>query len=247
MSETYPYGYVGVAEENLSAGYGEEIDAVNQPDLKESFTIGPSNPAAEMPPVMWPEHPAGFQPAWEAYWGEMDQLSGKVMSYMATALELEPEWFNDKRQRHRSALRALNYPAQKTAPQPGQIRAGAHTDYGAITILWQDENGGLQVRDRDNKWHDVPYMRDGFVINLGDLMERWTNDRWVSTLHRVVNPEGEKAKNRRQSVAFFHNVDHDYLVDCIPSCSSPEHPPKYAPILAWDHLMEKHLASTLAK
>lgn len=104
----------------------------------------------------------------------------------------------------------------------------------------------LQVRDRHQQWHDVPYMEDAFVVNLGDLMPRWTNDRWVSTLHRVVNPPFDNG-NRRQSVAFFHNIDHDHLVECIPTCTSADNPPKYPPILFWDHLMEKHLASTGGK
>lgn len=242
MSEEYPYGYSGFAEENLSAGYDEG----GKPDLKECFAIGPSNPAAGMPLVRWPANPPEMREVWGEYWSSMDALSLRVLNLFGTALGQGDNWFDDKTLRHRSALRALNYPQQDAPPEPGQIRCGAHTDYGTITILKQDKTGGLQVRDRNHQWHDVPYMEDAFVLNLGDLMQRWTNDKWVSTLHRVVNPPTYKG-NRRQSIAYFQNIDHDYLVECIPSCQSAEHPAKYPPILAWDHIMEKHLASTGGK
>lgn len=240
MTEEYPYGYCGFAEENLTAGYSKETSL---PDPKECFAIGPNNPLAKMPAIQWPVKPATFKPAWQAYWDHMELLSNRILSLMATALQLPPDWFADKVVRHRSALRALSYPEQNPAPPAGQIRAGQHTDYGTITILKQDDVGGLQVR-RDGSstpWVDVPYMPDAFVVNLGDLMPRWTNDKWVSTLHRVVTTSSNR---RRQSVAFFHNIDHDHLVECIPTCTSPSNPPKYKPILFWDHLMEKHMAST---
>jgi len=240
MTEEYPYGYCGFAEENLSAGYSNED---SPPDPKECFAIGPHNPLAQMPPIQWPTKPTQFKPAWQAYWTHMELLSDRILSLLALALQLPPNWFEDKVLRHRSALRALSYPDQHPAPPAGQIRAGQHTDYGTITILKQDNVGGLQVRrDRgSDPWVDVPYMPDAFVVNLGDLMPRWTNDKWVSTLHRVVTPA---VNRRRQSVAFFHNIDHDHLVECIPTCCGPNNPPKYKPILFWDHLMEKHMAST---
>ena len=105
----------------------------------------------------------------------------------------------------------------------------------------------MQVsKDKDCPvWHDVPYVEDGFVINLGDLMRRWTNDRWSSTLHRVVNPPAEKVSTwgRRMALAFFHNLDKDANVVAIPSCVSEGNPAKYDPIVAGEFLMLKHLAS----
>lgn len=239
QTEEYPYGYCGFQEENLSAGYSKED---SKPDPKECFAIGPHNPAALSPPIKWPARPLQFKPAWQAYWNHMEGLSNRILSLLALALKLPANWFEDKVLRHRSALRALSYPEVNPAPKAGEIRAGQHTDYGTITILKQDEVGGLQVRrdGRSDPWVNVPYMPDAFVVNLGDLMPRWTNDKWVSTLHRVVTTDQNK---RRQSVAFFHNIDHDHLVECIPTCQSPTNPPKYKPILFWDHLMEKHLAS----
>ena len=90
---------------------------------------------------------------------------------------------------HLSSLRVIDYPQQSAPPAPGQLRAGAHSDYGVLTILrTEDAPGGLQVRTRAGRWSDVPHLPGSFVVNIGDAMMRWTNDHWVSTQHRVVNP-----------------------------------------------------------
>lgn len=140
-----------------------------------------------------------------------------------------------------------NYPDVEETPEEGQIRASAHTDYGTVTILKPDDApGGLQVLGKDGEWHDVPYIPGAYVINLGDLMARWTNDKWVSTLHRVVNPPTDAGRScRRQSVAFFHNINADAVVECIDTCQSEDNPPKYPPVKAFDFLLEKHLASIM--
>ena len=129
-------------------------------------------------------------------------------------------------------------------PEPGQLRAGAHTDYGSLTIL-KSGGPGLQVAkdvDGEPSWVNVPHVPSGFVINLGDLMRRWTNDRWSSTLHRVVNPPQDGRNHRRQSIAFFHNINGDEVVKTIPSCLDNGES-KYEPIVAKDFLMMKPLAS----
>ena len=125
------------------------------------------------------------------------------------------------------------------------MRAAAHTDYGTMTILKPDDApGGLQVLGKDDRWHDVPYDPHMFVINLGDLMARWTNDRWKSTMHRVVVPPADPGRpTRRQSMAFFHNINADEVVSCIDTCASAANPPKYKPIVSFEFLMQKHLAS----
>lgn len=125
------------------------------------------------------------------------------------------------------------------------VLQGAHTDYGSLTILLQDSVGGLQVRNRRREWVDAVPRANSFVINLGDLMARWSNDQWVSTLHRVVQPPSAAAAppKRRQSIAFFHNLNADAVVECIPTCTDANNPPKYPPITAWDMLMQKHAAA----
>lgn len=242
MDAAYPYGYSGFGGESLAKGHGD----AGRPDPKESFCIGPYNPEAGMPAIQWPTDPKEFQQAWLAYYKSMEQLAAHILTLFAQALELPPEWFAEKITRHRSALRALNYPKLDKALAAGEVRAGAHTDYGSMTILLQDSVGGLQVLNRAGSWVDATPRANSFVINLGDLMARWSNDRWVSTLHRVVQPPQAAAAPpaRRQSMAFFHNINPDAIVECIPTCKSATNPPKYPPISAWDLLIQKHSAAT---
>ena len=235
-------GYSGFGGESLAKGYGE----AGRPDPKECFAIGPYSAAAEMPAVRWPNEPAEFKEAWLGYYQNMEGLAAHLLGLFALALDLPPDWFESKIDRHRSALRALNYPKLDVPLAAGEVRAGAHTDYGSMTILLQDGVGGLQVRNRAKQWVDATPRPNSFVINLGDLMARWSNDRWVSTLHRVVQPPQAAAAPpaRRQSMAFFHNLNHDAIVECIPTCTGKDNPPKYPPISAWDMLMEKHNSAT---
>jgi len=256
----YPYGYSALGAEFLSKGKSAEKKqngkednepAEGEPpaagDLKEMFNIGPKDSKAGMPPRRMPERPEGFREAWESYYEEANGLAGRLLGAFALALKLPEDWFQAKADRHISALRANNYPNQSGMAKPaGSIRCSAHTDYGTLTIL-RSGGPGLQVsKDRDQpKWHDVPFVEDGFVINLGDLMRRWTNDRWSSTLHRVINPPTGKvdAWGRRLALAFFHNLNKDAIVTAIPSCISEDRPALYDPIVGGEFLMLKHLAS----
>ena len=187
----YPYGWIGLNKEALAASKGEKTP----PDLKESFNGGPLRIPAEIKdqraydfcyqPSIWPEID-GFKDAWCAYYMEMEKLAKRVMSAFAEALGLNAEFFNPFISNPISALRALNYPATLEVAEEGQQRAGAHTDYGSLTILLpQPGTAGLQIAYK-GMWVDVPVKEGCFVINLGDLMELWTSGRWVSTLHRVV-------------------------------------------------------------
>eukprot|EP00742_Colponemidia_sp_Colp-10_P000605 GILJ01000661.1.p1 GENE.GILJ01000661.1~~GILJ01000661.1.p1 ORF type:complete len:360 (-),score=46.25 GILJ01000661.1:164-1195(-) len=242
MTEDYPYGYSGYKEEVLSKGLKMETP----PDMKESFSIGPYNPQSGMPTPRFPPNSEVFQPDWWAYYRGLENLSGSLLRAFALALELPENWFDDKIDKHRCALRLLNYPAPDHPASEGQLRAGAHSDYGSLTILLQENvaGGGLQVLGKDGEWKNIVTPPYTFVINLGDLMARWTNDKWVSTLHRVVPPPAGVTASRRQSMAFFHNINHDHLVECISTCVTPQRPAKYPPKPAWEILMEKHLAST---
>lgn len=119
----------------------------------------------------------------------MEKLADQVLRVFALALDLDEHHFDGKLKNPTSAMRAILYPAQLTPPEPGQLRAGAHTDTGTLTVLRGDDvPGGLQVRIRDGSWVDVHPEPDSFVCNIGDLMMRWTNDRWLSNMHRVANP-----------------------------------------------------------
>jgi isopenicillin N synthase-like dioxygenase len=165
------------------------------------------------------------------------------MRLFAVALQLPPDHFAPMIDESPSALRAIDYPHQDVPPPPGALRAGAHTDYGTLTVLRQDDApGGLEVwHAGHDRWVPVPCVPGAFVVNLGDLLQRWTNDRWRSTLHRVVNPPaGAGASTRRQSMAFFHNANYHCVVECLPTCLDPDGRARHEPVVAGPHLMAKY-------
>lgn len=246
-------GYSAVGDEGLSYSLGKKSPG----DLKESFSIGPIDPpqtpyfvgpaaGPHFAPNLWPHAIPDFKPSWSAYFEVMSILAADLMRLFALALELPEDFFDDKIDRHISMFRVLSYPSQADDPEPGQLRAGAHSDYGSLTILRiEDRPGGLQVCNQAGAYVDVPVIPGSFVVNLGDLMMQWTNDRWISTLHRVVNPPRDKAGDSlRQSLVFFHQPNYDALVSCLPSCLAPGEPAKYGPISSGDHLRNKFLKQT---
>jgi isopenicillin N synthase-like dioxygenase len=225
-------GYMPLQLESLAASLGQKTPA----DLKESMNIG-----LDFEQDLWPERPAAAKPTWIAYFQALEALAVQIMRIFALALDLPEHYFDDKIDRPNAFFRMINYPDQQIEPEPGQLRAGEHSDYGSLTILRvEDAPGGLQVRNRAGEWVDVPAVPGAFVINIGDMMQHWTNDRWVSTLHRVMNPPRDKALgSRRQSLVFFHSPNSDTLLTCIESCCGPENPPKYEPVLAGEYLDRK--------
>ncbi len=247
-------GYSAVGGEGLSYS----LDEPAPPDLKESLSIGPidvdrNDPYFTCPqagphfaPNVWPTQPDTLQPVWRAYFGAMERLAVDLMSMFALSLGLPDTYFADKIDRHISMFRALHYPSQTADPQPGQMRAGAHSDYGSLTILRQENRpGGLQVQNKSGEWVDVPAIPGTFVVNIGDLMMQWTNDLWRSTMHRVVNPPRELANDSgRISLVFFHQPNYDAIVSCLPGCATPERPARYAPVSSGDHLLSKFVKQT---
>ena len=131
--------------------------------------------------------------------------------------------------RHCSTPRALNYPQQNERPRPASC-GRASMPIGMLTILKNEAaDGGLEVRDLDGRWHEAPVVEDGFIVNIGDLLMRWTNDRFKSTLHRVATPlHGSGA--RRLSIAYFVAPNYDSIVECLPTCHAPDNPAKYPPV-----------------
>ncbi len=218
------------------------VDA--KPDLKEFYHFGrevlpPEDPYFTGPegkqyfiPNLWPDEPEAFHRSAVAYWNALNQLASKVAHIIAVALDLPETWFDDKIDTHATAVRLNYYPLIEDGPPAGQIRAGEHTDFGMMTILMgEDEPGGLQVRTRRGEWIDVETRPDFFIINIGDLLMRWTNDTWLSNLHRVVNPpEGSKPTRGRLSVGYFFQPNYDALIECIPTCTGPGRPALYEPV-----------------
>jgi isopenicillin N synthase-like dioxygenase len=202
----------------------------------EAITAGyPEGVRASLLRNLWPAEPAAFEPVWKRYFALMEELAGKMLNIFAVALGLPEDWFDDKVHQHLGTMAANRYPAQPEAPADGQIRARAHVDFSTLTILYQDGSpGGLQVHRRGVGWIDVPARPGSFVVNLGDLMGRWTNDVWVATPHRVVNPSRADAMTERYSLPFFHLPNHDAVIEPIPTCVTPQNPARYAPVLAGD-------------
>lgn len=250
-------GWTAVGKEGLSYS----LDAEAPGDLKEKMDMGPFNVPDEpyygaelagphFAPNVWPADLAELRPLWERYFAEMSEVSRQVMRIFAVALDLDIDFFEDKIDKHISMFRALNYPDQPTPPLPGQLRAGAHSDYGSLTLLRQEQRpGGLQVMTKSGEWADVPATEGALVVNIGDLMSEWTNDRWVSTLHRVVNPPRDAANDsRRISLVFFHQPNYDAMITCLPTCLAPGDEAKHEPMSSGEHLFSKFVKqSTFGK
>jgi isopenicillin N synthase-like dioxygenase len=245
-------GYIPPGEERLARLWGDETP----PDLKELFTIGPfdlpdepyfTGPAAypSFAPNLWPVRPVGLKRALQAYWHELNWVAHILCRIFAQALDLAPGFFNDKIDKHISQLRIMHYPPPLVAPLPGQLRAGAHSDLGMMTLLYSDNDiGGLEVMNRGGRWVPVPIIDNAFTVNLGDLMMRWTNDRWRSTPHRVVNPaEAANDRSRRLSVGMFFIPNYDAVVAPIAGVGEA---PKYPPITVADYRTSR-FASTASQ
>ena len=174
----------------------------------------------------WP-HLDGFREAVERYQGAALVVAADLLRALAATLDLGPTFFADRMRRPQCFVRLLRYPPGPPATGDDAVLTGQHTDYGAITLLATDGVPGLEVRARDGTWGAVVAPPGSLVVNLGDMLARWTNDRYVSTPHRVVSDGTE-----RLSIPFFVNPDPTTEVACIPSCVTPERPCRYEPITA---------------
>ena len=244
-------GFSAVAEESLAYSTGEAAPG----DLKESFSVGsshvPDTPyftgseaGPHFAPNVWPQGMDELRVAYQQYFEAMSELTLHMMRIFALALELPEHYFDDKVDRHISMFRVLSYPPLTQPAEEGQYRASPHSDYGSMTIVKPD-SPGLQARNKAGEWVDVPFVPDGFAVNIGDLMMQWTNDRWISTVHRVIVPELEAPSNaRRQSLVFFHQPNYDAMVECLPSCLEGGETAKHAPISSGDHLRSKFVKQT---
>ena len=260
-------GYTAPLTRNLAATLGEE----RPPDLREIFTVGTGERFAAdfagLPgagdlyaPNRWPNRPDGFETAHLRLYRAMEALSERMMRIFAVALGLTEDYFTDKIDRHFSPLGSFHYPALAAPPRPGQLRCGAHTDFGSLTMLAMDAVagdgaprrdqdgrdahghhalGGLQVRTPSGDWEDVTAGPDELVLNIGDMMARWTNDHWTSTLHRVAVPAADIAGRRRQSIGYFLHPNYDAEVRCLETCTSADNPPRYPTVTAGAEMYKK--------
>ena len=240
-------GYTAMQEETLDPSK-QRIG-----DTKEGFYIGKDvpkdseeyNPAKLAGPNMWPseslspsmEDCDGFKETMNRYRAACSRVGLEVVRMLAQAIGLDDAHFFDQAFSNPIATtRLLHYADHKSDPEDGVFACGAHTDYGMITLLLTDENAGLQIRQLDGSWLDVPPKPQAFVFNLGDMVERWTNGLFRSTLHRVLTTNGAE----RYSIPFFYDPHFDTVVKVLDVCCSKENPPKYPPTTTGQHLLDKY-------
>lgn len=233
-------GYIPPLGENVGRTSGEG----DAPDIVESLSFSDIAEMAsdERPPRY---RSSGLSPeladAAKAYADAAYALGLRLMRLSAAALGLASDYFDALYSPMQHKLRLAYYPEQLVSPAPGQLRNAAHTDFAGFTILLQDSApGGLQVLLPDGSWENVPSVPGALVINTGDLLQRWTNDRWISNVHRVVNPPIEsRGSSRRLSIVFFTGPRDDAIISCLPGCSSEDRPARYPPITAGEHIRAK--------
>lgn len=203
-------------------------------DLKESYEVGLDLPAddpdvvAGLPlhaPNQWPEELPWLREAAETYYDEMKALGMRMLRLVALAVGMPEDHFLQYAKKPMVQMRLFHYAQQPAEPEEGLHGAAPHTDYGLITLLAQDPIGGLELKTRDGEWIAAPYIDGTFVVNIGDLFQRWTNDRYVSNLHRVINRTGRE----RYSIPLFFNLDYHAPVVCLPSCREGDAPARHEP------------------
>lgn len=238
-------GYTPPKSERLSYSLGVDSPA----DMFEAFNVGASideYPGRD-PEIyarnIWPDADAApsVRPGVEAWFREVGGLARRMTEIMARALGLRPDYFRSFTDESIDVLRMVNYALPEGIPlEPDQLGMGAHTDYGIVTILWADAVPGLEILGPDGTWHGVQPAAGAFLVNLGDLLERWTNDRYTSTMHRVVPPtDGDGRSIRRRSAAFFHDGNSDALVSTIESCRDADGGSSYDDVTVGEHLARK--------
>lgn len=249
-------GYTPPNSESLALTLGLQ-NAASLKDYFEAFNVGvpaDAHPGLDLPRDIYAENPwpashadfdgQRFRCAVEAYFGEAGRVARTLCRIFADALGVEPRLFAEVTDHSSDVLRMNNYalPPGSVVGDVEPIGMGAHTDYGIVTVLWADCVPGLQVLGPDGVWHDVQPADGALLVNLGDLTARWTNDRWLSTLHRVKPPVVDGVIRRRRSAAYFHDGNIDAMISTIPTCVGADGR-QYPPISIGEHLSTK-LASS---
>lgn len=214
-------------------------------DLQEGYEVGNEFPSDDPAFLagnkihtgnVWPQHPPAFGKDVYDYYQAVVGLGHTLFRTFALAFGLPETWFEDKLDRTISNLRLIYYPPQEpTADSAYEAGIGAHTDYECFTILYQTDHG-LEVRNPRGEWVAAPPIPGTFVINIGDMMQRWTNDYFVSTAHRVTNRTGR----RRYSLPLFFCTGYDVVVRPLDRCTGPDNPPRYRPTKVGYWVEQRH-------
>jgi isopenicillin N synthase-like dioxygenase len=240
-------GYVAMGMENLEGALAntELGKTYGAGDVKESIDSGtedgPDHPEvrAGTPlhgPNQLPDWIPGFREAWQQYFDECYESVLRIQRGLGIALGVGASFFEDQPGYPLLNLRMLHYPPEsRVNTEDGRIGCGAHTDYGTITVLADDGVGGLQVKPREGDWIDINIPDDHLVVNLADLLAIWTNDRYVSNPHRVMNPPN----THRYSIPLFVTPPYNLKVEAIPTCLEPGEKPKYPPMISGEYLQSR--------
>ena len=235
----HPYFRRGFMPQGVTKQPGFEAD------LKESYEVGldlaldDPDVVARRPlhaPNQWPDELPWLREAAEAYFAQAKTLGENLLRLIARALDLDEGYFLQYAKKPMVQMRMFHYPPQP--PTATALGAAPHTDFGMITLLAQDPIGGLEHKKRDGEWIAAPYIDGTLVVNIGDLFQRWTNDRYVSNFHRVTNRTGRE----RYSIPMFFNLDYDAPVVCLPTCCSDKNPPRHEPIAFGDYIVSRFTA-----
>jgi len=241
-------GYFGVGEENV------DETRTDGGDLKEGIDIGLELPEDDEDilkqtpnygPNQWPEELSDSTTpisilSWKKnildFFDELLVLGRRILKAFAIHLELPEYYFENMFKKPMALLRFLNYPPSIHKTTSTQLGCGEHTDYGFLTLLLQDSIGGLQIQNSEGKWIDAIPIEGSFVVNIGDMMARITNDKFKATRHRVINNHTTK---NRISIPFFFDPHYNTKAECLASCQSQNNPSKYPPVIYGDHLIQR--------
>ncbi|WP_433286897.1 isopenicillin N synthase family dioxygenase [Pseudonocardia sp. CA-142604] len=231
-----------------SEALANSLGLVSAADLFEAFNVGAQAsdfPGLDLSPTdyeenVWPDTP-GFRPAVEDWFAAAGGVSRTMMRIVGRALDLGEEYFASSTDHSVDVLRMINYrlPSADVELEPDQVGMGAHTDYGIVTVLWADAVPGLEILDAEGRWHPAQPATGALLVNLGDALARWTNDQWISTMHRVAAPVVDGVLVPRRSAAFFHDGNVDAVIAPLPTCVDTEHPARYEPVTVGEHLRAK--------
>ncbi|MCM8556544.1 isopenicillin N synthase family dioxygenase [Sphingomicrobium sediminis] len=212
-------------------------------DLKEFYHVGRDLPEGHrfrdhMADNIWPEEIESFEATFKELYAEFDKAGERLLRAVARFLNIEEEFLVDAIEDGNSVMRMLFYPPQ-TEPTGQHIRAGAHGDINAITLLLGAEEAGLQLLTKEGKWLDVKPKEGELAINIGDMLDRLTNGYLPSTQHRVINPTPDRASNARYSMPFFLHFRSDFEIKALPGCVPEGEEPKQPPITADEFLQQR--------
>jgi len=221
----------------------ETAKGATEHDLKEFWHVGRELPEGHpfsevMAPNVWPKEVESFRDTFLELFAAFDKAGLRILEAIARHLGLAPDYFEDTVRDGNSVLRLLHYPP--VSPDAPGVRAGAHEDINTITLLLGAEEAGLQLLDRDGQWLPVAPREGELVVNVGDMLQRLTNNVLKSTSHRVVNPPPERRGRSRYSMPFFLHFRPDFLIKTLPDCVSKERPNLYPePITSHEFLLER--------